>query len=90
MSQIWKQRLPLDEGYDHLVIETDHVLSVGPDANGVPSVWFRSPRDQPGSNRLTEVVLYGTGHDVPEEAGEFIGTFVWRTLVLHAFARPVP
>lgn len=88
--RIWKERLPLDEGADRLTVETTGILSVGHDANGVPSVWFWEAPAEPGSNPLEEVVLYGTGHTVPDEPGRYVGTIVWRTLVLHAFARKVP
>lgn len=84
MSQIWKQPLELT-GNTVTTVETSGLLHVGIDANGVPCVWFWAPEE---NRATTEVVLFGTGHDIPEASVDrYLGTFIWRTLVLHAFER---
>jgi len=93
VAQIWKQRL--DTG-GFTVTTVTHAglapLHVGLDGNGVPCVWFWAPSTDGGlvAIRDTDVELIGTGIPADTETIDHlhIGTFVWRGLVLHAFARP--
>lgn len=63
-------------------------LSVGIDANGVPSVWYWAAETE-HERESWKIELLGTGiaDREREEIGEFLGTFVHRHLVLHAFVR---
>jgi hypothetical protein len=85
MPAIWKQPLSMP-GETH--IEHQGILHIGIDPNGVPCVWFWRPESEP---ILSRIVLFGTGIEMtPQEAsGRYVGSFVWRTLVLHAFEGPV-
>lgn len=89
MSVIWKEPLPLDEGRDRVTLESSGALHVGLDPNGVPCVWFWAPEaDEGGRVPVIDVILVGTGIPLEAESVDrYIGTFVWRTLVLHAFER---
>ena len=85
MSVIWKEPLPLEQGRDTLTVESSGALHVGIDPNGVPCVWFWAPEEESYVKRVT-VILVGTGVPMAEESVDrYLGTFVWRTLVLHAF-----
>jgi hypothetical protein len=54
-------------------------LSVGIDGQGRPSCWFIV--GQP----CHRIAVYGTGWDLADYPGEFIGTFVTESLVFHVF-----
>ena len=88
MSTIWKARLTIPGGFvAPTKIQHQDILYVGLDPNGVPCVWFRAPEEEP---YLSEVLLVGTGKPVPEDSTvEYIGSFNYRTFVLHAFRRDV-
>jgi hypothetical protein len=86
-SAIWKARLPMPGA---LTLEHSGILHVGIDPNGVPCIWFWRP-DSEDETTLSRITLFGTGIEMtPKEAsGRYIGTFVWRTFVLHAFEQVV-
>lgn len=85
-SQIWKKPLTLPEGGVVTGVENSGILHVGIDPNGVPCVWFWAPEEE--ASVVSEVVLFGTGESMePESVDRYIGSFVWRMLVLHAFER---
>jgi hypothetical protein len=88
VSVIWKQSFDLDQGGDALLsLQHQGILHVGIDPNGVPCVWFRAPEKEPW---VSNVWLFGTGHPMPEDLVlQYLGSFVWRTLVLHAFQQDV-
>ncbi len=90
MSTIWKQPLTVPEGQDVTpALAHRGILHVGIDPNGVPCVWFRAPEGE--ESWVSNVIVFGTGHPIPEGTGlQYIGSFVWRTLVLHAFQQDVP
>lgn len=89
MSAIWKQPLTVPEGQDVTpALVHQGILHVGIDPTGVPCVWFWSPEEDP---ETSNVVVFGTGHPIAEESVDrYIGSFVWRMLVLHAFQQDVP
>lgn len=88
MSAIWKQPLTVPEGQD-VTPDLVHqgILHVGVDPNGVPCVWFWAPEVEPTKSNI---VVVGTGHPIPDESVDsYIGSFVWRSLMLHAFQQDV-
>jgi hypothetical protein len=88
VSAIWKQPLTVPEGQDVTpALVHQGILHVAIDPNGVPCVWFRAPEAEPITSNI---VVFGTGHLIPEgEVLQYLGSFVWRTLVLHAFQQDV-
>lgn len=58
--------------------------------NGQPVMWLLQESGAPKSAR--EVIFVGTGHEVPQDAGEYIGTAMLQGghLVLHAFFAKQP
>jgi hypothetical protein len=93
VAQVWKQKLDLGGVTVTTVTHAGPApLHVGPDGTGVPCIWFWAPSTEDGlvGVRDTEIELVGTG--IPVDASLVgalhIGSFVWRGLVLHAFARP--
>jgi hypothetical protein len=52
---------------------------------GVPHVWALVDQKMP--TVLRTIRVYGTGHDMPDDPGHFIGTFLIRddSFVFHAF-----
>jgi hypothetical protein len=87
MNTIWKT--PLNLGGD-LVTEFKarfgKILHVGHDANGVPSIWYLAPESpEPEHMPTVRVLVVGTGHPFEEGPDRYIGTFTYRSLVLHAF-----
>jgi hypothetical protein len=84
MNTIWKTPLGLS-GSTVTAIESGRPapLSVGIDANGVPSVWYWAPTDE--AKYFIDVEIIGTGIPAKEMLPGYLGTFVYRSLVLHAF-----
>ncbi len=83
MSAVWKQPLDLYSTDVSTTIDSSGILHVGLDPEGVPCVWFWAPEE--GWSR-SHVMLVGTGHDLPKNSVDrYIGSLVYRTLVLHAF-----
>ncbi len=62
------------------------VLSIQ-NQQGSPQMWVLVDPDSPGVHR--EFLFYGTGHTMPDDPGEFIGTFQVADgdLVFHLFER---
>lgn len=83
MSKIWKTHLNLDGDVTTTIDTMGMVLRAGLDAGGVPSVWYWAP--EPNHRLTTKIVLLGTGIETPEWIGGYIGSFVYGSLVLHAF-----
>lgn len=86
---IWKFRLPLQDSFDLHLAEGAEVLSVQMQ-HGEPQVWVRTPAkailpEYPTPPR--RFYLHGTGHEVSDNAGRFIGTFQLNggALVFHLF-----
>ena len=82
MKTIWKRPLVSDG-----IVEFPRgatILSVQTQA-GVPTVWALV--DPAAPLEAIPVAIYGTGHDLPDDPGRFIGTFQLHggALVLHAF-----
>lgn len=71
-----------------VVIDTTRVLSVAPARNSgeFVDIWFVA--NERGQIGQTTVDIYGTGHPLVDDPGEFIGTCVMPSqLVWHVFAR---
>lgn len=86
MKSIWKVNLAVaDQQLVHLP-EGAEVLSVQVQG-GVPTVWFKCDTEREPVGRT--FFMYGTGHQLPEEPGRFIGTFQLHggALVFHLFER---
>jgi hypothetical protein len=84
MNKIWKTPLNLSGNtVTHIESGSRFPLNVGIDANGVPCVWFWAPD---GDRKFhIDVEVIGTGIPVEDIPRGYVGTFVYRSLVLHAF-----
>ena len=53
---------------------------------GEPQLWFLCDEKEPITNRI--IAIYGTGHPLPEDPGEYISTFqeLGGDLIWHVFA----
>lgn len=86
METIWKyelevidtQEIFIPNGFEVLAIKTQH---------GKPCLWARV--DPERSKLNAEIRIHGTGHDVPETTGKYLGTFQIHDgeLVFHVFIR---
>lgn len=82
--KIWK--FPVEPSERPLVWmqEGAKILHFGLQGN-TPCLWALCDSDAPKEGR--EFRQFGTGHDIPDEVGEYIGTVLMNngTLVLHLF-----
>lgn len=88
---IWKSPLNL-QGDLATVVRARYgkILHVGHDANGVPSMWYWAASTESDlESRTMRVVVVGTGNAYEGEPSDYIGTFTYRSLVLHAFVEKV-
>lgn len=94
MRTVWKYSIP----YMREVVGTffvpsgarivhvaPEVLNPGSLSDPAVSVWFEVDRGAEREARVFE--LFGTGHDIPEGAGEHVGSVVVPPLVLHLYER---
>ncbi len=88
MSTIWKTILSAVDKQTISVPQGARFLTVGAQGSDI-CLWFLCNPDNAPENRA--IRIYGTGHEVPETPGEYIGTALLfdGTLVLHAF-EPAP
>lgn len=84
MNAIWKTPLNLvGSTVTQVTSSAPAPLHVGIDANGVPCVWYWAPDSE--NTFVTDIEVIGTGIKTDRILPGYLGTFVWRTLVLHAF-----
>lgn len=51
-------------------------LLVGVDPKGVPAIWFEVDTQKPV--RPVVIYVFGTGHEITEDATIHLGSFVWK------------
>lgn len=81
---IWKKVLAAVDSQTITVPQGSEMLSVGAQGQDI-SLWFMCyPENAPEPRTIH---IYGTGHEVPDDPGKFLGTALLfdGTLVLHAF-----
>lgn len=94
MRTVWKYSIPIyrevvgtfypPQGARVVHVASD-TLNPGSLSEPAVSLWFEVDTDADREVRVFEV--FGTGHDIPEGAGEFVGTAVVEPLVLHVYER---
>lgn len=84
MKSIWKFRLQVA---DEQIIEmpSNAVVLTVQIQQGAPCLWAMVDRDAPKAVR--KFITHGTGHDVSEAAGQYIGSYQLHNggLVFHVF-----
>jgi len=81
---IWKYELPVDGS---------HKIKIPEGAKGLSVQWKKDKLclwclvDQNNITETREVAIYGTGHDLPEKFGDYVGTFQMYggNLIFHVF-----
>jgi hypothetical protein len=88
MATIWKYPMSVTDTTVHEIPKGAKALHFGPDPEGTPCVWFLVDPTQP--KELRAIVMVGTGHTVPIDAGKYyVDSFVAGPFVNHVFAPPV-
>lgn len=64
------------------------MLHVGIDPAGSPALWAIVDQDAPRHPR--ELVVIGTGRELPVESASYVGTYQLGAYVYHCFERLVP
>lgn len=82
MKQVWKWTL-----YPKSIIEVPvgaKILTIQ-EQNGEPQIWMLVDPDAPKCKR--RFLSYGTGHEMPDDPGQYVGTFQLKDdgLVFHVF-----
>ena len=84
MKTIWKFHLIVETNQRFTIPRGARFLSVQGQHDEIVMWWLVDPRQPPESRRFS---VYGTGHDMPDNPGAYLGTvqtdgggFVW-----HAF-----
>ena len=72
MKTIWKYPLELTASQIIRMPACAKILSVQTQ-RGVPCLWVLC--SEGGLNEVKRVAIYGTGHPMPSDPGEFVGTF---------------
>jgi hypothetical protein len=88
MTRIWKFPLKLIERQVISVPANAKALTVQMQLNGgdeIPTVWMQVDPDAPTGPRTFTIV--GTGHPVPDNAGEYLGTVQELGFVWHVYER---
>ena len=79
---IWKYPVILSVGWIQTLPKRSHVLSVGVQDNR-PFMWVMHEGTDKAEARKFSV--YGTGHEIRQYPGRFVGTFQLESLVFHFF-----
>lgn len=84
--RIWKYQIPF---YHRTVApfaipERARLVHVAAEGDSV-SLWFEVAPENPKEPRVFEI--FGTGHSIPESAGDYVGTVIAPPLVLHVYER---
>lgn len=84
-NAIWKFSVPIQDRFAIDMPVNARVLSVQVQ-HGQPQMWVLGDPYAPKESR--SFIMYGTGHDMPNDPGEFVGTFQVHggNLVFHLFA----
>lgn len=83
MNKIFKYPFEIDSTTEITVPCGHKLLHAGLDPSGVPCVWaLVNPESTPMPVRL---FVIGTGHPMPDEATNHLGTFVHGPFVWHVF-----
>lgn len=86
-EQVWKFPLPY-KGKTQFEIEVPRLakpLRVDIDPKGEVVLWAQVKPKQPAVRTVVTVV--GTGQNIPDDAGEYISTFLMEMFVFHAYYR---
>ena len=87
MTNIWRQTINITDRQTLTHPGLRRVLAVDNSRNdleawGIAEVWFEVAPGEP--ERSLDIIIVGTGHTVPDDAGDYIGhligdggTFVW-------------
>lgn len=87
MKRIWKFELQVADRFGVEMPTGAKILSVG-DQNGGPHLWAEV---HPDNDRETRVFhCHGTGHDVPEDGRQYVGTAICHPFVWHYYERKAP
>lgn len=84
MKQIWKFPLQM-LGYQLITIPTDSKILTVQLQNKEPYLWAIVDFDSPMTSMT--VWTYGTGHELDDNTGDYIGTYQYSTLVWHVFVK---
>lgn len=87
MTTIWKYPLA-SKWVENVAVRMIRPVHVGLDPTGRPSVWIEVDPEGEATNCTVSIVA--TGEPIPEDAGEFAGTFVERDFVWHVFMNITP
>jgi hypothetical protein len=87
MRTIWKYQLDVTDVQRLAIKRGAQILTVQAQ-NGVPCIWAVVDPSEPSEVRT--FCMYGTGHRITEEIGQYIGTFQLHdgNLVFHLFEVP--
>ena len=86
--QVWKYSLAVETRQDVMMPKGARVLTVQVQ-QGQPCVWaLVDPHTDPDDYWPVTLCTYGTGHPMPGDPGEYVGTFQLSggALVFHVFA----
>ena len=84
--RIWKYRLEITDTQVLKVPCDSRFLTLQMQGN-TPCIWVQVPVSSDSVNLLEEITIniYGTGHDMPEHPGVYLGTFQKGAFVGHAY-----
>lgn len=89
MKSIWKFPLAVNDKQAIQMPKGAKILTVQVQGDGgLPCIWALCDTEAPLENRL--IAMFGTGHQAPEGAADYIGTFQLHNgeFVFHVFEMP--
>jgi hypothetical protein len=86
MRSIFKYQLHVG-GVTHQIPAASSVRYLGRDPSGEPCAWVELDPDNTTDRVTKEFTVFGTGHLIPDDAGEYVGTFVESPFVWHVYWR---
>ena len=85
MKTVWKYTLTLDEDLNFLEMPKDAEILTVQIQHGFPTLWVLVDPSAPFEIRVVRVA--GTGHELPDNIGKYIGTFqIYEgSMIVHVF-----
>lgn len=81
MLTIWK--FPLEKSLCRVELREGFKILSAQDQFGVPTIWVLLDHEKPVVIKTFHI--YGTGHLIPNEPGDYIGTLQQQPFVWHVF-----
>lgn len=81
---IWKFPLPIDDEPSIEAPRSARIIHVGLDPKGMPCVWAEVDQEAPYTSPIW-LRLVGTGHEMGDSCGQYIGSFVHGEFMWHVY-----